>query len=101
MDLWIKNKEKTRLCKANFIEIDNLEYNNGEINIVVNDHYFGRYTKERAMEIIDEIGHLLNPQIYVKTGEILGKNLDGTLYKTPDEIDFNELSTCFYQMPEK
>lgn len=105
MDLWIKDKEKTRLCKADFIEIGNLEYNNGDIDIVVNGHYFGRYGRERAMEIIDEISNLLNPILLFQNTEVDEKTLNeikkvGALVCNGNSRVEAINNTVVYQMPE-
>ena len=68
MELWIRSQDKARLCKANNLFIKNLaiccSYN--EEN---NDFdYLGVYkTKERALEVLDEIEKILTGRLIIKT----------------------------------
>jgi len=56
MELWIRSQDKKKLCVAKYFELDNDETGifcfNGESYSV----FVGKYsTKERALEILDEI----------------------------------------------
>lgn len=54
MELWIRSQYGSLLEKAEAIKIANYD---GTISIVINNDYvFGKYkTKERAIEVLDEI----------------------------------------------
>lgn len=60
MELWIRSQEKTRLVKCNNILA--YQFDDETYGIQVNnDCFVGEYkTKERALEVLDEIQYLLN-----------------------------------------
>ena len=102
MELWIRSQDKMRLVKVNSINIlDNGLTFHGYIND--KDHFWlANYkTKERALEVLDEIQNILKPQVITKLGKIVGKTCDGTIYTTPNETEIKELSTYVYKMPEE
>lgn len=101
MELWIRSQDKTKLIKTKFIGLDYKTYKNGDIEILVENSWFGRYkSKERGLEILDEIEKLLRPQIIIQQHNHVGE-IDGNLvYKSEDfKCDIQELSTVVYQMP--
>ena len=60
MELWIRSQDKKKLCVAKFFELDNDETGifcfNGESYSI----FAGKYkTKERALEVLDEIQDLM------------------------------------------
>lgn len=84
MELWIRNQRKTKLKKINEIA---LSIAGG--NIFCDGEEFGHYkTRERALQILDEIQKMLYPQ--------------GLLNQTKDGITFNyaNISSLIYEMPE-
>ena len=99
MELWIRSQDKEMLAKTNRIDIDT----NGK-TIVINgfETIIGKYeTKERALEVLDEIQNILKPQMIIsKVGKPIAETCDGTVYREPDEYDFKELSTYVYEMPK-
>ena len=99
MELWIRSQDKEMLAKTNRIDIDT----NGK-TIVINgfETIIGKYeTKERALEVLDEIQNILKPQMIIsKVGKPIAEICDGTVYREPDEYDFKELSTYVYEMPK-
>ena len=62
-------------------------------------------TKERALEVLDEIQRILQPIIFIKDEQesFIGK--DGNIYKMNVEgmknSEIQELSTYVYEMPEE
>ena len=100
MDLWIRSQDKMALSKYDLLIVE--ETPTGEYMFIA-DHYknFGTYkTKERAVEVLDEIQEILKPKmILTKMGEFLGGTCDGTVYSKPNEYDIKELSTYVYEMP--
>ena len=82
MDLWIRSQDKEDLVKVDNIRIKHEYYqkeakdNYGRISayidgnymksiIYVNSSWLGEYkTKERALEVLDEIQHLLRGHVY-------------------------------------
>lgn len=89
MDLWIRSQDKEKLCKAKTIRyLDMSESYDSETHSLWNDNLgiLGIYkTKERALEVLDEIQELLEP-VHVtgldKKEGIIGANI---LYEMPEE----------------
>ena len=100
MELWIRNQDKDVLQKITslFVNDDGYIFSYDYINS--NEVFLGKYkSKERALEVLDEIQNILKPQVITKLGKIVGKTCDGTIYTTPTEI--KELSTYVYKMPKE
>jgi capsular polysaccharide biosynthesis protein len=78
MELWIRSQDKTMLCKPQYIELCcDSELHYGDVNIGY--RCVATYkTKERALEVLDEIQKILN--------------LEYTFLQ--------DLSSYVYQMPE-
>lgn len=113
MELWVRSQDRMNLVKIRQIS---LNYQNNK-QIIANyipdfypnsgDYYelLGTYsTKERALEVLDEIQSLLQPIIKYKP---IVQEEPNTLYpyknfvKVDDNVEIKELSTFVYQMPEK
>ena len=89
MELWIRSQDKTQLA-----QITGLLLNDNEIRGFTNYHqnYYelGTYkTKERALEVLDEIQAILSPKL--KT----------TLTKDGLNVEVIDKNYDVYQMPEK
>lgn len=116
MELWIRSTAKTNLLQVRFLTImegktfykkNEWEYKGYTIcNVAPNGNYalLGTYkTKERALEVLDEIQSLLQLKMEYKQ---IAQEEYNTLhqYKNFVKIDGNmeikELSTFVYQMPE-
>ena len=99
MELWIRSQNKKALIRADYIEYG--EWNK-EYRIYINGEVCGKYkSKERTLEVLDEIQNLLKPQMVLsKVGKPIAETCDGTVYREPDEYDIKELSTCVYEMPK-
>ena len=115
MNLWIRSQDKMNFVKVRQISVnyqDNkqiianympeLYENSGEYYELL-----GTYkTKERALEVLDEIQNILKPKYILDTSSI---KPDGDFYEENGVIFQNydanakieELSTFVYQMPEK
>ena len=112
MELWIRSQDKINLVKIRQIS---LNYSNKK-QIIANYtpelyensgvyyELLGTYkTKERAIEILDEIQSLLQPTIEYKPIVQEEYNPAYTykhFVKVDDNIEIKELSTFVYQMPE-
>ena len=113
MNLWVRSQDKTNLVKIRQIS---LNYRNNK-QIIANympdsfensgEYYelLGTYkTKERAIEVLDEIQSLLQPTIEYKPIVQEEYNPAYTykhFVKVDENIEIKELSTFVYQMPEK
>ena len=90
--------------KVNRVDYD---LSNSEHRIMVNGYetLVGHYeTKERALEVLDEIQSLLQPTIEYKP--IVQEEYNPAyeykhFVKVDDNMEIKELSTFVYQMPEK
>ena len=87
MELWIRSQEKEKLIRPTSLYIEEtIDYGNEcktfdiyALNCTNDDIKIGTYkTKERALEILDEIQMLLQP-MYKVTNEIKKSELTGNL----------------------
>ena len=104
MNLWVRSQDKRILQKVDNIFLD-ANYENKRISTYDGDSVeLGTYeTKERAIEVLDEIQHLLQPTIEYKP--IVQEEYNPSykykhFVKVDDNIEIKELSTFVYQMPE-
>lgn len=99
MELWIRSQDKQTFSKIKLIEVEDETKITGYNVFCVK---LGEYkSKERALEVLDEIQRQIQPKIIKTEGEIIGSNLDDLVYRKPDIIDIKELSYIVYEMPEK
>ena len=115
MELWVRSQDKMNLVKIRQIS---LNYQNNK-QVIANyepEQYensscfyelLGTYkTKERALEVLDEIQNILKPTI-ITTGyecELKENIKDKTSFNLdmiPTKTEIQELSNVVYQMPEK
>ena len=93
MELWIRSQDKEKLCKAHDLCVRENQNENNETNYVIQDIYtMETYkTKERAMQILDEIQELFIKKDIVKS-EL---NIDGlTMVSMP-------ITCIVYEMPNE
>ena len=107
MELWVRSQDKE--CLINISNIQYIYKNNmyGLGTYYDNLKILGTYkTKERAIEVLDEIQNILKPTI-ITTGyecELKENIKDKTSFNLdmiPTKTEIQELSTVVYQMPEK
>ena len=117
MDLWIRSQDKEVLVKANALYVmDNQIWNEVPfyenhkkigLTITGHNHRLAQYkSKERALEVLDEIQNLLKPQIKLITHAIEQRELkdfsrEMIIQPSLNELQFQEVNTWVYQMPEK
>ena len=106
MNLWVRSQDKIILQKVDNIYL-NANYDNRRICTNDSRDYesdLGEYkTKERAIEVLDEIQSLLQPTIEYKPIVQEEYNPAYTykhFVKVDDNIEIKELSTFVYQMPK-
>lgn len=108
MELWVRSQDKMKLVNNCNLYISN-EIRNEYVIEDLNNKYLklGTYkTKERALEILDEIQNILRPKYILDSSSI---KPDGNFYvekgmifqKYDANAKIEELSTFVYQMPEK
>ena len=107
MDLWIRSQDRQELIKAT--EINAYQYDESaglgnDWHIFVRDYEVGVYkSKERALEIINEIQNILKPQLYLKQWEsVVKQEVDELVHiVNPTYEEVKELSTYVYEMPKE
>ena len=102
MELWIRSQDRENLVKVDRLTIDDTN----SIFCDYNDFYLGTYeTKERALEVLDDIQNILKPKTIIKFDSKRKYLEDGTLNDVlipREEIDYIEqLSTYVYEMPNE
>ena len=106
MELWIRSQDKTILQKVDNLLISDGDNVEGTFNIYTNSlpvqNVLGEYkTKERAIEVLDEIQNILKTQLIIKdSGKIIG-SFEDTIVREGATYELKGLSTYVYQMPEK
>ena len=104
MELWVRSQDREKMLSNPILIVDD-----NKILTPKNDYrdthlLLGHYkTKERALEVLDEIQDILKPKIEItKVGEPL-TTIDGKiLYVNQEsEMKYQEVSTYVYEMPEE
>ena len=115
MELWIRSQDKEKLIKVSNVKYT---YRKGDLySDVRGNHYIGTYydnlailgeytTKERAIEILDEIQNILSLKYILDSSSIKPAGNfyeeNGVIFqKYNANAEIKELSTFVYQMPEK
>lgn len=117
MELWVRSQDKNNLKKVNNIYVEHItkDYDSwvGNIHcqpyVITSDNgnlgFYG--TKERALEILDEIQNILKPRPFANVRpseemeELLGGLQHGKTLKMKNDFEYKELSTYVYEMPEE
>ena len=115
MELWIRSQNREYLIKCNIIAIDEIMNTYRIQSYDSNDDYainLGHYkTKERALEILDEIQNILNPKI-IWHEPITSTKYDENPFETLTtnviiqttqkmEYDLKQAGQVVYEMPEE
>lgn len=110
MELWIRSQDKSSIVKVDnlYVSVGNYICYYVEKGKEVPGTYYrpsgelGRYeTKERALEVLEEIQNILKPRLIIKdSGKIIG-SFEDTIIREGATYELKELSTFVYQMPEK
>ena len=104
MELWIRSQDREKLCKVHDLCIRENQNENNQTNYVIQDIYtMGTYkTKERALEVLDEIQNILKPIIKInyEYDDSLPIMNGEWLKFVKEESEIKELSTYVYEMPE-
>ena len=116
MDLWIRNQNKEQLIKVDS-RLYIYDWNIGEnsysvstdiIKYGISNLVLGYYnSKERALEILDEIQNILNPKYMIRMDGNLNNvekflNIDGAYIKSQDNADIKIINNSYvYEMPKE
>ena len=112
MELWIRSQDKERLIKPiDFYIEETIDYVNKSsefdiyaLNFANDDIIIGTYqTKERALEVLDEIQNILKPKYILDSSSIRPGDSwveNGIIMqKYNANMEIKELSTFVYEMP--
>lgn len=112
MELWVRSQDRECLLKTDIVMLEEIEENKEYWIYAGHEKYepytvFGIYhTKERALEVLDEIQNILKPRFIVDTSSI---NFDGKPYEQKGvilqdcnaNVKIEEFSTFVYEMPKE
>lgn len=107
MELWIRSQNKETLIKCEKILVEKGKDSFALLNYIDTKNWFrlGNYkTKERALEVLDEIQKILEPKIIYKVDDKNPKQYfkDGNIVVNYDmQTEIQELSTYVYEMPKE
>lgn len=99
MELWVRSQDKEKLIKS-----ENFKYGFGIYgHIILNGEIIlGKYeTKERALEILDEIQNILKPQKIIKIIDNTVKMENAIHIVNPTYETITQFDTYVYEMPEE
>ena len=107
MELWIRSQDKRILQKVDNVFL-NANYDNKRISTYDGDSNttLGEYkTKERALEVLDEIEKLIKPITIFQNCQVdkstIEKIKEIGYCMVNDDARVEQISQAFYQMPEK
>lgn len=103
MELWVRSQSKQTLIKVEKIFTEYEEVY-ATTNSEFNKTYLGKYkTKERALEVLDEIQNLLMPPvIIIKNIDTSVKIDDDLVYRPQQNAEIKPLSNAIvYEMPKE
>lgn len=116
MELWVRSQDRERLTKPidfyieaniNFYTNKPTDFDIYALNFANSDIKIGKYkTKERALEVLDEIQNLLKPRMITTNYqcEIQDNPIDRLSFNLdmkPQKIETQEFSTYVYEMPKE
>lgn len=106
MELWIRSQDKRILQKVDNIFLD-ANYEDKRISTYDGESIeLGTYkTKERAIEVLDEIQNILKPKYILDSSSIRSDDDSWVkngiiMQKYNANVEIKELSTFVYQMPK-
>lgn len=100
MELWIRSQDKMALSKFDLLILEK------EVKgyMFIADHYknMGVYsTKERALEVLDDIQKLLMPQVIIKSIDTSVEIANLNHIVNPSYETIQQLNTYVYEMPKE
>ena len=104
MELWIRSQDKTRLIKINsleYVEYQGVHSINGYYTNESDNYDLGVYsTKERALEVLDEIQNILSGKCILKSYDNVTPEFSENIIINPCEVHIEQLKNYVYNMPE-
>ena len=105
MELWIRSQDKRTLINTRRIDIDDKSIIVWDEGRYASEIYLGEYkTKERALEVLDEIEKLIKPITIFQNCQVdkstIEKIKEIGYCMVNDDARVEQISQAFYQMPE-
>ena len=103
MQLWIRSQDKENLELTTYLQVGKMiNPDKSLIYFIEGGGILGYYkSKERALEVLDEIQKILKPQLIIKdSGKIIG-SFEDTIIREGATYELKELSTYVYEMPKE
>lgn len=106
MDLWIRSQDKRTLVNTRRIDIDDNKIIIWDEGKYASEVFMGEYaTKERALEILDEIEKLIKPITIFENCEVdkstIEKIKETGYCVVNNDARVEQFSQVFYQMPKE
>ena len=101
MELWIRSQDKTQLVKVNNLHLKrDIDIDFEKVLILNNEIVIGKYkSKERALEVLDEIQSVLNlKDMYKYDRELVLKSWENADEK---QVKIVREQMSVYEMPEE
>ena len=95
MEIYIRSQDKLQLEKMErivFTPFSEFDYSTGSSTdtnegiIFVNAHEFGKYTREQALDIINEIKTIIETTIFYEENKSFMQQVDTVVYELPPAI---------------
>ena len=114
MEIYIRSQDKLQLEKMEsiaFTPLSEFDYSTGtSINanegiIFVNTHEFGKYTREQALDIINEIETIIKPTIFYEqqntphSVEGLSRSIISDNFTLENKSFMQQVDTVIYELP--
>ena len=114
MDLWIRSQDRNKLVKIEAGLYVNMpeDFGSGEFSVYTDSTLtnngllrLGKYkTKERALEVLDEIQNILQPKMSARPiieEDMNPKYIHKRFVSNQKEVDIVELNTYVYEIPKE
>ena len=117
MELWVRSQDKMCLAKYDLLILEKQIYDKEEKYMFIADHYkyMGTYTKQRALEILDEISSKIKNSFLIKNEMLLSSKdikeqlntfeeaLNGSVIIQTPAYDIEPINTniVYYEMPKE
>lgn len=104
MELWIRSQDREKIVKSSYLSLflsDTTWFiytdtNTGE------PFDIGKYkTKEKALEILDEIQNIISGKTILKSFDNVTSNFNDKVIIKPCEVKIEQLNTYVYEMPKE
>lgn len=114
MNIYIRSQDKLQLEKMErivFTPVEKFDYSTGNLIdtnegiIFVNTHEFGKYTREQALDIINEIETIIKPTIFYEqqntphSAEELSRSIISDYFTLENKSFMQQVDAVIYELP--